>query len=46
MKNFLFVFVIFLVGCSTPIKFNNYSSTEQPCKWLVDENENYYELCR
>lgn len=46
MKNFLFVFVIFLVGCSTPIKFNNYSSTQQPCKWQLNEKEEYIEICR
>lgn len=46
MKKFLLVFIVFLVGCGSTVKFNNYPTTEQPCKWVVDENENYYELCR
>lgn len=38
MKMVLVLIVLFLVGCQT--------STEQRCKFLLNEQEEYVEVCR
>ena len=38
MKKLIFVLVLFICGCET--------TTEQPCKFVINEQLQYVEVCR
>lgn len=39
MKKIILLIFVLLIGCET--------TTEQPCKWLIDEKtQEYYEVCK
>lgn len=50
MKYFILTIILLLYGCvnSKDYKYiNSYDSdTQQPCKWQLNEKEEYIEICR